>query len=191
MEPRAKQDTVTTPYDDRMAATIDGLFEQVVTDLRSLADDQLADPSQARLLLRSPQTIATGTATGALTNTAGEQATAIAWTIAARDSDRYWRESLGGWLVIPADGLYLVTAQVAWDAPGAGLVALWVCRNRALHQAQQLSAPGAADLTMSVSALLSCVVGDTVQIGVQQRSGAPVDVLAGDDGTHCDIVRVR
>ena len=36
MEPRAKQDTVLLPIDERMAATIDGMFEVLFRDLRAV-----------------------------------------------------------------------------------------------------------------------------------------------------------
>jgi hypothetical protein len=35
MEPRAKQDTVGLPMDDRMVATVDGMFEVLFRDLRA------------------------------------------------------------------------------------------------------------------------------------------------------------
>src|SRR5690606_37908529 len=107
------------------------------------------------------------------------------------DTDRYWRASLSGWLVIPAAGLYLVTAQIVFDAPGAGLLAAWICQNRELRQGQTVQAPGAVDMLVTATALLTCAVGDTLQIGAQQSSGSPVDALAGADGTQCTIVRVR
>jgi hypothetical protein len=148
---------------------------------------------KVKVYLGANQEIPTGSASGDLVAGA-QQATAVEWTGEDYDQGGFWDAGTPRRLTVPGDagGFYLVTVQASWETSTSGRKACWIFVNGQRRGIAEVPSGTDDSLGLSFAAVWQgeLVAGDYVEVGVQQVSGAPLDLLSGIDTTQCSITKL-
>jgi hypothetical protein len=97
----------------------------------------------------------------------------------------------GGIFTVPVAGYYQVSAKVGWDSNATGYRRLRILQNGSSAGAgYNFVSPGASTPTNTLSRVLKCAAGDTIQTQIDQNSGSTLGTAAGVANSSIDIVKV-
>jgi microcompartment protein CcmK/EutM len=124
-----------------------------------------------------------------VTRTSGQGITHATFTTLNFNSERYDTSGMHSTasnlsrIIAPVDGIYLVTAQIEWDASGAGTRILRLLRNGSTTLARDDRLPGTDRFNqpiVNLSTVASFSAGDFVEADVLQDSGGNLSILRSD-----------